>query len=220
MQSLTQTPEQLFKNYPVFFHSTRMLADVYGLYPEERALIANAVSKRRAEFCAGRHCARHALGKIGNATNPILADTNGCPIWPHGRVGSISHTHDYAIAAVARTTDICAIGIDIECWRASSTSWGAIKKMCSSPEQDWIETLAEQCRKKAAHLLFSARESIYKCIYSATGIKVAADHVVVHISPDENSFSTTVMLAHSYCFLEGRFGFNDNYVFSAVWIPA
>jgi 4'-phosphopantetheinyl transferase EntD len=37
-------------------------ADEASLFSEERAAIANSVAKRRAEFTAGRVCARRAFG--------------------------------------------------------------------------------------------------------------------------------------------------------------
>ncbi|HTF95603.1 MAG TPA: 4'-phosphopantetheinyl transferase superfamily protein [Cellvibrio sp.] len=219
MQSFVQTPEQLFISHPVFVQSTRMLADVYGLYPEERLLIANAIPKRRAEFCAGRHCARQALANIGKTASPILADVNGCPVWPDSIVGSISHTKNYAIAAIAWAVDLCAIGIDIELWKDSSVDWCSIKKICSSAEKNWVDALPGHDQKLAAHLIFSARESIYKCIYSATGVKLGANQVVVKPSSDRSVFSANISLANLSCDLEGSFGFNDDYVFSAVWMP-
>ncbi len=44
------------------------------LFPEEEAVVANAVAKRRNEFTTVRHCARTALAR--RPPDP--------PRWPHG----------------------------------------------------------------------------------------------------------------------------------------
>src|SRR5437763_335927 len=79
------------------------------LYPEERACIARAVPKRRAEFATGRVCARQALERLGVAVGPLLPHPDRSPAWPPGIVGSISHTDGYCAVAVAEATR--ALGI-------------------------------------------------------------------------------------------------------------
>lgn len=220
MRSLTSQPEQLCRNFPCAVQSTRVLEDVYGLYPAERQLVANANPKRRAEFCAGRHCARQALEKIGKGFNPILADIHGCPVWPAGVVGSISHTNRYAIAVVAHSTNISAIGVDIESWRASPTCWKSIAKICSPAEQAWVNSFSANDQHLPAHIAFSIREAVYKCVYSAAGIKLGFDQLSVDIVQPENSFRAQIDSTQLQTRLCGVFGFNNEYVFSAVWIPA
>lgn len=41
-----------------------------GLFPEEAALVAYAVPKRRLEFATVRICARRALGRLGSSPCP------------------------------------------------------------------------------------------------------------------------------------------------------
>src|SRR5258708_36276243 len=83
-------------------------------FPEEMAMVANAVDKRRREFATGRACAREALRELGIAPGPILAGERGMPRWPPGVVGSITHCAGYRAAAVAGSGDLMAIGIDAE----------------------------------------------------------------------------------------------------------
>ncbi|GDY78421.1 hypothetical protein SAV31267_079060 [Streptomyces avermitilis] len=56
-----------------------------ALYPEEQAVIARAVEKRRREFTAVRVCARRAMEKLGVPPQPVLpgsaAPRGGRPGW-------------------------------------------------------------------------------------------------------------------------------------------
>jgi 4'-phosphopantetheinyl transferase EntD len=73
------------------------------LFPEEEAVIARAVPKRRQEFTTARHCARTALATLGAPPAPILPGEMGAPTWPPGYVGTMTHCAGYRAAAIART---------------------------------------------------------------------------------------------------------------------
>lgn len=219
MFSLRNCPEQLFKDEQFCVASTRLLEDVYGLYPAERQLVQHATYKRRAEFSAGRDCARRALSYLGKGLTSLLPDESGCPLWPKNYVGSISHTQGYAIAVVAKQQYVSAVGVDIECWSKSTTSWTAISKVCSPQEQQWVSAQPENKQRLAAHILFSIREAVYKCIYSLLKIKLGFNDLVIAISQDENIFSAELTSVKAIPCLTGVFGFNQDYVFSTVWIP-
>jgi 4'-phosphopantetheinyl transferase EntD len=68
------------------------------LFPEEEALLAAASIGRRAEFRAGRRCARRALETVGCSPRPLLRGRFGQPLWPSGFFGSISHDGRFAAA--------------------------------------------------------------------------------------------------------------------------
>ncbi len=84
------------------------------LFPAEREWIAAAVPSRRREFTAGRRCARIALEALGQPSVPLLPDAAGAVRWPPGYVGSITHCTGFRAAALARTADFAALGIDAE----------------------------------------------------------------------------------------------------------
>jgi 4'-phosphopantetheinyl transferase EntD len=84
------------------------------LFPEEEALLARAVDRRRHEFTTARHCARKALALLGVAPAPILPGWRGAPQWPPAIVGSITHCAAYRAAAVAHAASVASIGIDAE----------------------------------------------------------------------------------------------------------
>lgn len=76
------------------------------LLPEEEAIIARAVPRRRREFAAGRWCARAALAQLGEPPVPILRGPQNEPQWPAGIAGSITHCAGYRAAAAARTAEV------------------------------------------------------------------------------------------------------------------
>ena len=71
------------------------LADEPSLTSAERALIAGAVDKRRAEFATARALARQLFADHGREGAELLNDATRAPVWPEGLVGSISHTRGY-----------------------------------------------------------------------------------------------------------------------------
>ncbi|MEU6576574.1 4'-phosphopantetheinyl transferase superfamily protein [Streptomyces sp. NPDC046805] len=138
------------------------------LYPEEEALMARAVPKRRREFSAVRACARRAMEKLGVAPQPIVPGESGAPRWPAGLVGSMTHCDGYCAAALARATDLASLGIDAEPDGPLPPDVGSYVFLPT--ESARLRRLAEE--HPAVHwdrLLFSAKESVYKAWFPLTG---------------------------------------------------
>lgn len=136
------------------------------LFPEEAAHVAKAVAKRRAEYAAGRACARAALAALGSEPGPIPRDAErGAPVWPEGVVGSITHCEGYRAAAVAHATDILTLGIDAE--PHGPLPDGVLDVIVATPlERSRLAGLTEQDPKTHwDRLLFSAKETVYKAWY-------------------------------------------------------
>ncbi|MBO0877952.1 MAG: 4'-phosphopantetheinyl transferase, partial [Pseudonocardia sp.] len=89
-------------------------ASCVPLWPEEAAHIGHAVPRRRDEYACVRHCARQGLAALGIAPAAILSGSRREPLWPPGAVGSMTHCAGYRAAAVARASDVAAVGIDAE----------------------------------------------------------------------------------------------------------
>jgi 4'-phosphopantetheinyl transferase EntD len=86
-----------------------------ALLPGEEAALAGVKdARRRREYVTTRACARAALERLGLEPVPILSGRQGEPLWPDGVTGSLTHCPGYRAAAVVRTTDHAAIGIDAE----------------------------------------------------------------------------------------------------------
>jgi len=139
-----------------------------GLFAAEEAAVRTAGPWRRAEFTAGRLCARAAMALLGAPATAILPGPAGQPQWPKGMTGSITHCAGYQASAVALTTDVAAIGIDAE--PDLRLPAGLIEKVTARREQAWIR----QCAAVGPavcwdRLLFSAKESVAKLWYPLTG---------------------------------------------------
>lgn len=154
------------------------------LFPEEEAVVANAVAKRRNEFTTVRHCARTALARIGVPPAPILPGHRGAPGWPAGVVGSMTHCAGYRAAVVARAGEVVSLGIDAEPGEplrdpdvlnlvADETERAALAALGSRyPATPWDR------------LLFSAKESVYKTWFPLTGQWLGFEEARVELEPD------------------------------------
>lgn len=154
------------------------------LFPEEEALLANAVPKRRQEFATARLCARAALAGHGFPPAPILPGPRGAPIWPVGMVGSITHCTGYRAAAVARNTDVVALGIDAEPAEPLRDP-GVLNLIANAEERAALGEL--KLRQPAIpweRLLFSAKESVYKAWFPLTGKWLDFLDAHVSLAPD------------------------------------
>ena len=153
------------------------------LFPLEAAIVERASDKRRREFTAGRECARIALGKLGITPVPILIGERGAPQWPPGIVGSITHCDGYRAAAVARASDVAAIGMDAE--PGEPLPRGVLDVISLPAERARLAALAggrpAVCWDR---LLFSAKESAYKAWFPLTGRWLGFEDADVTISPD------------------------------------
>lgn len=132
------------------------------LCAEEEALIDGAVSKRQREFRAGRNAAHEALRQLQAPQQAILRGNRREPVWPRGYLGTIAHCRDLCVAACASEGEIAGLGIDVE-------------PLSPLPEgiEHYIHTDMEQLQleqqKLPQRLIFSAKESLYKCYYPLMG---------------------------------------------------
>lgn len=124
--------------------------------------LTGAVVKRKAEYLAGRYCARYLLQQSG-CFEPVLTATDRAPIWPAGWRGSVSHSEDIALAVVSAEDDGLYPGVDIEHLQPGIMLESA-DMFVSRPEQ----TLLSCCgldKEWALLLAFSAKESLFKALY-------------------------------------------------------
>ncbi len=138
------------------------------LYPEEEAVVARAVDKRRREFATVRACARQAMEKLGVPGRPILPGERGAPRWPDGLIGSMTHCDGYCAAALARAGELVSLGIDAE--PHDRLPDGVLDAISLPAERARLRGLARS--HPSVHwdrLLFSAKESVYKAWFPLTG---------------------------------------------------
>ena len=129
--------------------------------------LARAVAARRASFLAGRWCAQQALrASVPHAAQAVIGMGEFRePLWPVGSLGSIAHTAGFALAAAAPTGPVRAIGVDVERWLDDDAPTRLGAELAGDGE---LEALVASTGWPAAQLLtllFSAKESIYKCLF-------------------------------------------------------
>jgi 4'-phosphopantetheinyl transferase EntD len=183
------------------------------LFPEELVGTDRMVKKRVLEFSHGRECARAVLEIIGQPAVAIPRGNNREPLWPAGIVGSISHSGSSA-AAVAVSKKYClGIGLDIESDKPLDKD--LIPMICRVDEN--VESNVER-----AKLLFSIKESIYKCIFPTVGkivdfleVKVCLDEVAGRYTACSDSGRQDLdLLKH----LHGSYCVYEDMVISAAWL--
>lgn len=143
-----------------------VIASLAGFQAE--GLPERAVAKRRAEFLAGRWAARTALGALGFEATPGRRD-DGAPSWPAEVVGSITHGAERVHCAVARTAQLRSIGIDAERLMAESASTELRARICSPAERALLSASIAAPEHHLVTFAFSAKESLYKCLYPLMG---------------------------------------------------
>jgi 4'-phosphopantetheinyl transferase EntD len=195
------------------------------LFPDEEAVIANAVEKRRNEFATARVCARAALAKLGVPPAPIVPGLRGAPQWPPGVVGSITHCAGYRASAVARDLDVVTIGVDAE--PHGELPPGVLQAIASRSEQGKLAALAaarpEVCWDR---MLFSAKESVYKAWFPLTRRWLGFEEASVTIDPVNQTFTARLLVDGPVVNravltgFDGRWLVSGGLIVTAIVIPA
>ena len=144
----------------------REVADASLLHPDEAAFCSGFAPQRIADFTAGRLCARRALADLGIADFPLGVNADRSPRWPPGIAGSISHTSGYACAVAAHAANVGGIGVDAEI--VGRVTPDLDRLIFTSREADFLATLSDAERARAATIIFSAKEAFYKCQFPLT----------------------------------------------------
>ncbi|WP_328340330.1 4'-phosphopantetheinyl transferase family protein [Micromonospora sp. NBC_00421] len=200
-------------------------ADWVGeLLPAERAgLGERAVESRRRDFTAGRVCARRAMTALGLPATPVPAAPNRAPVWPVGLVGTITHTRGYCAAAVARRTDLRAVGMDAE--RHKELNPGVRRLILRPEEEDRLARLPAGVNWPV--VVFSAKETIYKVWHPVVGSWLDFLDATVELDPDTGVFTARInearvsaaTVADPPSLVTGRFVVEGDLVRTAAVLP-
>ncbi|HXP98808.1 MAG TPA: 4'-phosphopantetheinyl transferase superfamily protein [Solirubrobacteraceae bacterium] len=164
------------------------------LFPDEEAVVARAVEKRRREFTTARMCARAALQKLGFATVSIPTGERGEPLWPTGALGSITHCDGYRAAAVARSREVVTLGIDAE--RNAPLPDGLVGDIARPEELPSLRRLAaDHPEVHWDRLLFSAKESVYKAWFPLARSWLGFEDAIVVFDPNACTFEVRLLVA-------------------------
>lgn len=192
-----------------------------ALFAAEEELVRFAVAKRRREFSAVRVCARTALARLGRPPAPLLKGPRGEPLWPDGVVGSLTHCAGYYGAAVAEAADVRALGIDAE---PHAPLPDGILEAVALPSEQAAVAAGQRLGIHWDRLLFSAKESVFKTWYPATGVDLGFEHAEIRMTA-----SGSVNGTFDVCLLRdvptapgtftGRWRVADGIVVTAVVVP-
>jgi enterobactin synthetase component D len=191
------------------------------------ASLERAVDKRKAEFLAGRFCARAALRLIAHARadERIPCGDDRAPCWPDGIVGSITHTSGFACAAIARRAAARGIGIDAEQWIVPEQASDIVESIAARDEIAALSRVTRWPESRVLTLVFSAKESLFKCLYPEVRRYFDfRDAAVASLDP-AGAFRIQLLVGLTPSLpggfdLVGRFASHDRLVLTAIVRPA
>ncbi len=177
---------------------------------------------RQQEFSWGRDCARRALERLGFGSPVIGRDADGCPTWPDGICGSITHCRGYVAAAAVRSGRLRSIGIDAEARRELHAD--VVRHFALPEEREWLHQA--DVASLWPVLLFSAKESVFKAWFASLRTWVDFHDVRVDFHPRTRRFTARVTGAAGCAegmptprSVSGRYAFDTSqvYTFAAIF---
>ena len=190
--------------------------------PEEEPLIARSVAKRRNEFVTVRHCARQALGELGQPPVPILKGDKGEPCWPDGIVGSLTHCEGFRGAVVGKRGDVRSVGIDAEPHDVLPN--GVLGAISLPAERAELTALPPNLHWD--RILFCAKEATYKAWFPLTHRWLGFEDAHITFDVDQSgaagTFRSTILIdpvaesGRPLTTLAGRWTVRDGLALTAI----
>lgn len=151
----------------------------------ERPALDHAAPKRRREIIAGRLLAHELLRRLGPGAIEVPRQQDRSPAWPHGVVGSITHTDTICAVALGTNDALFALGLDLEprvpldkdLWRF----------LCRPEELDQVRQSANPGLR--VRQLFCAKEAYYKAQFPHTGRFLEHQDIGVRFDDAKKTFS-------------------------------
>jgi 4'-phosphopantetheinyl transferase EntD len=139
---------------------------------------------------------------LGVGKVPILRGYRGAPRWPTGIAGSITHCAGYCAAAVARTKDLAAIGLDAE---PNVALPGGVLEMVTQPAE----------RARLRDLAAAAPEISWDCWLGFADADIT-------INAADGTFHARLLVPAASLGggFTGRWLSRDNLILTAVAVPA
>ncbi len=191
-------------------------------------ILEKAIPQRQAEFIAGRYCAARAMAQLIPGRSDIVGmGEDRSPLWPRHLIGSITHANGFVSAVVALKDAIAGIGIDSEKMLTEHECAEIEEAICTAHELDLLqETTGVRNRSEILTLIFSGKESVYKCVHPTAQRFVDFQEVeLVSIDASRGVFAF-VLLADLHpefprgLVLEGCFRVKNDMVHTAIYTRA
>jgi 4'-phosphopantetheinyl transferase EntD len=194
-----------------------------GLHPDEAACIVGAGVKRRREFSLGRDLARRALAQLGIEGFALLSDADRVPRWPEGVVGCISHCAGCCAVVATKRGRILSLGLDVE--RAEPLKDALLARICIPRELERARELTPPEGVDWGKLVFSAKESAYKCYFPLARTLLGFRDVEIEFSADASRFNARLLREDApglggARYLAGRAAWTRDFVLAGVVLEA
>lgn len=221
-----QLPESCSQVSCVFDRDACEHMDFSALGVTLPAQLSKAIPKRKTEFLAGRLCAQLAMKNMGADWQQAIAiGENRAPCWPEGLVGSITHSKGFASAIVAPASSIRSVGIDSEALIAEKTANNVSSHVLTESEIYTANAALVDSHRQYLTLIFSAKESIFKCLYPLVQQYFDFRHAVVELDvkqPGKFRFRLLKDLGGEFAkgySAVGYYALADDFVHTAVLLP-
>jgi 4'-phosphopantetheinyl transferase EntD len=187
------------------------LEDLAGpLHDVEARGLGSAVEARRHEFALGRTCARAALADLGLPQAAIPVGEHRAPVWPAAVVGSIAHSAELCVAAVANAHRYAGLGVDVE--RLQPLPAYVADLVVTDHERGVLQVGDEI-------VVFSAKETVFKVWWPLMRTWLGFEDVAVLLDHGAGTFTAQTRADAGSARLKGRFKLAEGMVFTALALP-
>ncbi|OHD57409.1 MAG: hypothetical protein A2Y33_07960 [Spirochaetes bacterium GWF1_51_8] len=192
----------------ICYFFTGMLLGDETLLPEEFELVRDSNDTRRKEFATGRYCARQALSGLGYGPGVCLPrGPFREPVFPHGTVGSISHTDGLTCAVAGDSAQFRAIGVDVQILGRPVSADAAGQIL--NPEEEFWKSVPD-----GILTVFSLKEAFFKMTRRLTDMPFWFDRVSVFPGETNGSVEYHFETPRGKAFHPGEYRIENGYVFS------
>ncbi|NMT64099.1 4'-phosphopantetheinyl transferase family protein [Marinobacter orientalis] len=187
--------------------------------------VERAVSKRQAEYLAGRFCAREGVLRATGRPDTPAQGSDRAPVWPTGCVGSITHTRGRAAAVVGQQQHYAGLGLDAEIIMTDDRALPLSRQILTRSEQARFRSELASQAGFFVTLVFCLKETLFKALYPLVQRRFYFEHAeLLAWHPDGTAslrLLTTLSPAWpSHTGLEARFVQEDDRLMSLIAIPA
>jgi 4'-phosphopantetheinyl transferase EntD len=206
-------------DFDVTHFENRLFDDFSCKLPSE---LLTSVSRRKAEYLAGRVMAMKALDLLGSNESQVYIGKHRAPVWPSGYLGSITHTSKKAIAVVARKISYKYIGIDCE-EIFDKDVVDEVKSIIVNPAEVALLSSLDASLTELLTLVFSAKESFFKAFYPYVLDYFDFDAVeIIGISLEKQTFTLMIFKdltpdIQKGMQFDGIFSFNGSVFLTAIF---